>query len=145
MAAGHTGRAFRLASAGAALAPQDQDLAEVYALSAWHTGRRADARRVALAQLLESLAAGRHADQGADGVAGCPRRLRVGRHGRDTTPRVATLIDLLDVDDRDDDRADLLARIAEITMLTSRLDAVDWAERAVGSNAAGHACARGRA
>ena len=51
MNAGHMGRAYRLAAAGAALVPNDLDLAEIHALSAWYTGRHAEACRVALAAL----------------------------------------------------------------------------------------------
>jgi len=125
--AGHMGRAYRLAAAGAALVPNDLDLAEIHALSAWYTGRHAEACRVALA-VLPSV------DEGD-----LPRRTRlewlVARAAlnsgamHDYDAAVQRLIDMSSTA-TDEDRAPLLARIAELTMLTDRADALEWAEQA---------------
>jgi DNA-binding CsgD family transcriptional regulator len=125
--AGHMGRAYRLAAAGAALVPHDLDLTEIHALSAWYTGRHTEACRVALAAL-PSL--------GAEGVQ---RRVQmewlVARSALNSgamdiyEAAVQRLIDLAGTT-MGDDRALLLARIAELTMLTDRVDALEWAEEA---------------
>ena len=127
MKSGHLGRAYRLAAAGGALAPADGELAEVHALSALQTGRRAEARKVAL-DMLASAAPGDIRTRVQ--MEWLLTRVAIESGEMDEFERaLARLIALTDVAE-DEQRVDLLMKIAETTMVASRADALEWADRA---------------
>jgi DNA-binding CsgD family transcriptional regulator len=127
MDSGHLGRAYRLAAAGGALAPADVELAEVHAISALQTGRQAEARTVALGVLASAAPSDTRTRMQMEWLL---TRVAVESGEMDDFEHaLARLIALTDVVE-DEQRADLMMKIAETTMVASRVDALEWADRA---------------
>ena len=128
LAAGHPCVALRMARAGLAVRPDDLDLTIVKATAAWRVRHRDEA----------AAAARRAIDLAGDAAPLVVARLHrlLARLAWETTDRpthrssTEAMIRLVDrVDKRH--RAEVLASIAEATMLVDRADAVSWAERAL--------------
>ena len=128
LAGGHPCVALRMARAGLAVRPDDLDLTIVKATAAWRVRHRDEA----------ATAARRAIDLAGDAAPLVVARLHrlLARLAWETADRAThrsstdAMIRLVDrVDKRH--RAEVLASIAEATMLVDRADAVSWAERAL--------------